>query len=191
MKHLIHSLMIIATIAFSATVAYSSELPSNLEEALELDYGGWSTSQVKLVLEEDITQLSELTNQEKTDVLIGEMRPYWKTFDIYCNSIKYEVVCTISAMETGHFKSSLWKSNNNAGGILCDGNEYMYYKSPAYGIYELCNLLQNQYITSDGRYYNGKGMTILDIAENYNPTAEWLILYVNVRLSQLNRLEEL
>lgn len=71
------------------------------------------------------------------------------------------IVVSISAHETGYWKSALYKNKNNFGGITCS-NGFASYESFEEGLNALVNLLQ--------KYYFGQGLdTIEKIGAKYCP----------------------
>lgn len=156
------------------------------EEAISADYSGYNLQDVERILNEDITVPSNLSDEQKSACLIGDMKDFTEEFDKRCGSIKFEALAAISAAETGYFTSEVSALYNNVGGMMV-GDEYLSYNSKVDGIQALSDLLNNHYIDPDGVYFEGK--TILDIGKNYNPRVHWVNLYVKVRLDMEKRCE--
>lgn len=156
------------------------------EEAINSDWGNYPISKVKEILEEDISEESALAPNQKENMLIGDMRNFYSEFDKASSGIKYEALCAISALETGHFSSGLCQKYNNVGGMR---GKYGYniYDTKEQGIQALSQLLSEQYLNSDGSYYCGK--TIIDVSKHYNPSVHFVNLYVKIRIDMENRIK--
>lgn len=167
-------------------VAVDKACACTYEEALNSDWGNYPISRVKEILQEDISVESSLAPNQKENMLIGDMRNFYSEFDKSSSGIKYEALCAISALETGHFSSDLCKRYNNVGGMRGkDG--YAVFATKEKGIEALAELLSQQYLNNSGDYYNGT--TILDVAQRYNPSLHFVTLYVKIRIDMENRIQ--
>ncbi len=167
-------------------VAVDKACACTYEEALNSDWGNYPISRVKEILQEDISVESALAPNQKENMLIGDMRNFYSEFDKSSSGIKYEALCAISALETGHFSSGLCQKYNNVGGMR-GKNGYLVYNTKEQGIRALSQLLSEQYLSSDGSYYNGK--TIIGISQRYNPSVHFVNLYVKIRIDMENRVQ--
>lgn len=154
------------------------------EEALNADYMGYNPVDVARILQEDITQPSNLSDTQKEAILLYPMSEYCQIFDDASQGVKYEVLTAISALETGYFTSDVVQAYNNVGGMI-EGEGYMSFPDIAEGIKAYARLLTEDYLNSDGRYY--EGTTIVDVGEHYNPSVEWVSRYVKIRLDMERR----
>lgn len=170
----------IAAIVTSTKSAYGC----TYEEALNSDWAGYSYEDVVRILNEDMTEGSNLYPEQARMCLIGEMRDFYKEFNKLSTGIKFEALSAISALETGYFTSDAYKTHNNVGGLM--GNSgYMSFNSVEEGIEALVDLLVEEYLDEDGMYYNGT--TIIALSQNYNQSVHWVNLYVKVRLDMEQR----
>lgn len=155
-------------------------------EVIDSDWGNYPISRVQEILQEDISEESVLAPNQKENMLIGDMRNFYSEFDRVSDGVKYEAICAISALETGHFSSNLCRSYNNVGGMRGkDG--YIIFNSKEQGIESLAKLLSEQYLNPDGRYF--EGTTILDVAKHYNSSVHFVNLYVKIRIDMENRIK--
>lgn len=167
-------------------VAVDEACACTYDEALNSDWGNYPISRVKEILQEDISVESTLAPNQKENMLIGDMRNFYSEFDKVSSEIKYEALCAISALETGHFSSGLCKKYNNVGGMKGkDG--YLVYDTREQGIQALSQLLSKHYLNSGGSYYCGK--TIIDVSKHYNPSVHFVNLYVKIRIDMENRIQ--
>lgn len=144
---------------------------------------GWDAEDVQAVLKESFTDESQVTQAKAEASFLGDMRAYAADF-VDCQ-VKLECIATISALETGHFRYTPY---NNIGGIM-GASGYVRYDSIPDGIRALDTLLWEQYLTPGGMYYED-GTTVLEITKHYNTSIEWLALYVDVRLSMQERMNQ-
>lgn len=142
---------------------------------------GWPPYDVQLVLRERFIGFSNLTSVQAQNVLRDEMRLYSDDF-MQCR-VKFECIASIAAAETGHFE---FMYQNNVGGIT-NSTGYLDFTTVEEGIQALDTLLWEEYILETGRYH--AGITVQDVAQHYNTNFEWLVLYVDVRLSLQQRIE--
>lgn len=156
------------------------------EEVLNSDWGNYLISKVEEILSEDISVESLLAPNQKESMLIGDMRNFYSDFDKVSEGIKYEALCAISALETGHFSSSLCREFNNVGGLTTSSG-YAHYPTKEDGIQAMADLLSNEYLSEDGRYFEGK--TILDVSKHYNQSVHFVNLYVKIRIDMENRIK--
>lgn len=167
-------------------VAADEACACTYDEALNSDWGNYPISRVQEILQEDISEESALAPNQKENMLIGDMRNFYSEFDRVSDGVKYEAICAISALETGHFSSSLCKSYNNVGGMR-GKNGYIIFDTKEQGIESLARLLSEQYLNPDGRYF--EGTTILDVAKHYNSSVHFVNLYVKIRIDMENRIK--
>lgn len=145
---------------------------------------GWDVADVQRTLQEDIRNDWQTTEAEADRLLLGEMRSYGGDF---CNgSVKFEVVASISALETGHFE---YIYQNNAGGIIDLYGRYKPYDTIEDGIADMDRLLTEQYLDPKGLYFVNDDFTIVGLAKHYNTRLQWLAEYVDVRLSLQRRMD--
>lgn len=150
----------------------------------------WTKEEIEFALTENITEHTELSTEQASNVLLNDMSAYTEELlNADEKGVKFEVISSIIALETGHMTSSVWEKYNNPGGITFSNGEYACYSTPEEGIDALCELLVNQYIDEDGAYYIGSNNNVMGLAQHYNTNIEWVKLYVDVRLSQLHRVE--
>lgn len=167
-------------------VAADEACACTYDEVLNYDWGNYPISRVKEILQEDISVESALAPNQKENMLIGDMSNFYSEFDKVSSGVKYEALCAISALETGHFSSNLCKSYNNVGGMRGkDG--YVIFDTKEQGIEALAELLSQQYLNNSGHYYNGT--TILDVAQRYNPSLHFVTLYIKIRIDMENRIQ--
>lgn len=178
--------ILFCTIVLLLFVAAENAYACTYEEVLNSDWGNYPISKVKEILEEDISEESALAPNQKESMLIGDMRNFYSEFDKVSSGIKYEALCAISALETGHFSSGLCQKYNNVGGMRGkDG--YLVYDTREQGIQALSQLLSKQYLDQDGSYYCGK--TIIDVSKHYNPSVHFVNLYIKIRIDMENRIQ--
>lgn len=178
--------ILFCTIILLLFVAVDEACACTYDEALNSNWGNYPISRVKEILQEDISIESTLAPNQKENMLIGDMRNSYSEFDKVSSGIKYEALCAISALETGHFSSDLCKRYNNVGGMRGkDG--YLVYDTKEQGIQALSQLLSEQYLNSDGSYYCGN--TIIDVSKHYNPSVHFVNLYVKIRIDMENRIQ--
>lgn len=186
LSKILHPLLIIGAILVVFMIVSDKSDALTYDEAVNLDWGDYDISRVEIILAEDMTQISVLSEEQKEACLIGDMRCFYKDFDKVSGGIKYEALTAISALETGHFKSELAKEYNNVGGMR-GSNGYFQYDTKQDGIEALSDLLTKHYLNPEGCYYEGN--TILDVSKHYNQSTHWVQLYVKIRLDMERRIE--
>lgn len=169
-------------------VAVEEASACTYEEVLNSDWGNYPISRVKEILEEDISVESQLAPNQKENMLICDMRNFYSAFDKVSEGIKYEALCAISALETGHFSSDLCREFNNVGG-LTTGSGYARYNTKEEGIRAMAKLLSEEYLEESGKYFEGK--TILDVSKHYNQSVHFVNLYVKIRIDMENRIQDI
>lgn len=169
--------VVIATMQESQAADVTAQTISNMT--------GWSVEDVQIVLKEDIRNDWEVTEEQAETLLLGEMQSYGADF---CNgSVKFEVMASISALETGHFEDVY---QNNVGGIVDLSGEYQTYDTLEAGIQDMDRLLTEQYLDPDGLYYVEEDFTIVGLSKHYNTRISWLAGYCDVRLSLQRRIDD-
>lgn len=173
---------LLLAVALSVSMTVTAQAAPNTAQTIS-GMTGWDVADVQIVLEESFLEDSEITPEQAEAALLGEMRSYWD--DLYSCEVKFECIATIAAFETGHFQ---YMHGNNVGGIV-GASGYLEFQDVQEGITALDKLLMEQYLSEDGAYYE-EGTTVLEVAQHYNTSIEWLAGYVDVRLSMQRRIDK-
>lgn len=98
------------------------------------------------------------------------------------------VLASIHVHESGWGNSSLARNNNNLGGIKNGRGGWSSFSSKADCIDYSAQLLGEDYLTPEGRYYNGTTLTGVNV--RYCETKDWASKVVNTANTLLERMAE-
>lgn len=126
----------------------------------------------ELLNTDDIRVLSGVTSKEMRMVVPETMKDIVNDIVYYSNQygINEYIFTAIIRLESGNNTSKYAVERNNLGGIKING-KYHYFNNKTECIEYMARLLSNQYLSEDGKYYNGT--SISDVCIKYNGTDEW------------------
>lgn len=122
----------------------------------------------------NLRELSSLTEEQIYVMLEGTAlqtlsRAYYYIEQEY--QINALFIMALNAEESGWGRSSLAISHNNLGGVKGKDGNYAYFNDWGECLNYITELLNNEYLTEDGSYYNG--LSIWDINKRYCEQDDW------------------
>lgn len=126
----------------------------------------------ELLNTDDIRVLSGVTSEKMRMVVPKTMEDIVNDIVYYSNqyNINEYVFTAIIRLESANNTSKYATERNNLGGIKVNG-KYRYFNNKTECIEYMAKLLSKQYLSEDGKYYNGT--SISDVCIKYNGTDEW------------------
>lgn len=121
----------------------------------------------------NLRELSNLTEEQIYNMLEDNAlqtlsRAYYYAEQEYQINILF--IISLNREESGNGRSSLSISHNNLGGVK-GNNGYKSYSDWGESLNDICRLINEEYLTEDGSYYNG--LSIFDINKRYCEQDSW------------------
>lgn len=122
----------------------------------------------------DLRQPSNLSEEQIYQILEGNALEtlsrayYWAEQEYHINAL---FLIALTRLESGNGRSSLSISNNNLAGIKSLNGGYAYFDDWGQCLDFLTQMLDNEYLTKDGLFYNGT--SIWNVNELYCERSNW------------------
>lgn len=140
----------------------------------------------------DIRGKAGIISQQLRDVVPETMKEICNDIVYYSNeyNVNAIAVASIIRLESGNNTSRLARERNNLGGITDKSGKYRTFNSKTECIEYMVRLLKTQYLSEDGKFYNGYSLKNVNELYCPNDKYDWSKKVTNMACTMLANIQK-